>query len=105
MMTRRSLIGLLAGAVLDPERLLWQPGKLISIPKKLVVGWDPGSDCGSMITYVSLTDRDGTWFIDEERMIDGVIPVAKIFPRRPKAGDSVSVGVSYEWASRRMTFF
>lgn len=32
-MNRRGFLGLLAGAVLDPERLLWVPGKkLISIP-------------------------------------------------------------------------
>jgi hypothetical protein len=35
-MTRRSLFGILAAAVaIDPERLLWAPGKkLISIPKE-----------------------------------------------------------------------
>ncbi len=33
-MTRRALLSLLAGAALDPERLLWRPGaKLISIPR------------------------------------------------------------------------
>ena len=32
-MTRRGLLAVLAGAVLDPERLVWVPGrKLISIP-------------------------------------------------------------------------
>ena len=32
-MTRRVLFAVLAGAVLDPERLLWRPGaRLISIP-------------------------------------------------------------------------
>ena len=32
-MTRRALLGLLAAAALDPEKLLWIPGKkLISIP-------------------------------------------------------------------------
>jgi hypothetical protein len=32
-MNRRGFLGaLLAGAVLDPERALWKPGKLISIP-------------------------------------------------------------------------
>lgn len=32
-MTRRALLSMLAAAVADPERLLWQPGrKLISIP-------------------------------------------------------------------------
>ena len=32
-MTRRALFAMAAAAVLDPERLLWKPGKLISIPK------------------------------------------------------------------------
>ena len=32
-MTRRALFALAAAALLDPERLLWKPGKLISIPK------------------------------------------------------------------------
>ena len=33
-MTRRALFGLMAAAALDPEKLLWVPGKkLISIPK------------------------------------------------------------------------
>ncbi len=32
-MNRRGFLGaLLAGAVLDPEELLWRPGRLISIP-------------------------------------------------------------------------
>ena len=35
-MTRRGLLAALAGAVADPERLVWVPGrKLISIPAKL----------------------------------------------------------------------
>lgn len=33
-MTRRALLSMLALAVADPDRLIWQPGrKLISIPK------------------------------------------------------------------------
>ena len=32
MIGRRGFLGVLAGAVLDPERALWVPGKLISIP-------------------------------------------------------------------------
>ena len=33
-MTRRALLSMLALAAVDPERLIWQPGrKLISIPK------------------------------------------------------------------------
>lgn len=31
-LTRRGVFGLLAGAVLDPDMLIWKPGKLISIP-------------------------------------------------------------------------
>ena len=31
-MNRRTLLALAAAAILDPERLLWVPGKLISIP-------------------------------------------------------------------------
>lgn len=40
-MNRRFFTSLLAGAVLDPERLLWVPGaKLISIPKqKAIARW------------------------------------------------------------------
>ncbi len=47
-MTRRALLGLLAGAAADPERLLWVPGKRrIFIPpaprvKPLYFGVDPG---------------------------------------------------------------
>jgi hypothetical protein len=38
MLQRRAFLGaLFAGAVLDPERALWKPGKLISIPSKLAV--------------------------------------------------------------------
>lgn len=33
---RHFLTALISGAVLDPERLLWKPGKLISIPKPRV---------------------------------------------------------------------
>jgi hypothetical protein len=41
-MTRRALFAMAAAAVLDPEKLLWKPGKLISIPKPTVhEGWDP----------------------------------------------------------------
>ena len=37
-LTRRELFGLLAAAVVDPERLLWRPGeRLISIPAPRVV--------------------------------------------------------------------
>ena len=33
-MTRRALLALAFGAVLDPDRLLWRPGqRLISVPK------------------------------------------------------------------------
>lgn len=36
-MNRRGFLAMLAGAVLDPERLLWRRGaKLISIPKKKI---------------------------------------------------------------------
>ncbi len=39
MIGRRGFLGMLAaavtGAALDPERLLWAPGKLISIPKRV----------------------------------------------------------------------
>jgi hypothetical protein len=38
MLTRRGLLAVLAGAVVDPERLIWRPGtKLISIPRPRVV--------------------------------------------------------------------
>jgi hypothetical protein len=34
-----SLAAIAAGAVLDPERLLWRPGrKLISIPRQGIIG-------------------------------------------------------------------
>ena len=39
-LARRGFLGLLAGAVLDPERLLWTPGKkLISIPAPRKIVW------------------------------------------------------------------
>jgi hypothetical protein len=42
-LSRRSLLGLLAASVVDPERLLWVSGKkLISIPKPRLFG-GPGS--------------------------------------------------------------
>jgi hypothetical protein len=55
-MTRRALLALMAGAVIDPERLLWQPGrKLISIPRPTPTCWvgiDFGIDAPG---YVFLT--------------------------------------------------
>lgn len=36
-MNRRGFLAALAGAAVDPERLVWTPGKLISIPKTLRV--------------------------------------------------------------------
>jgi hypothetical protein len=37
-MNRRGFLGMLAGATLDPERLLWVPGrKLISIPRQRII--------------------------------------------------------------------
>jgi hypothetical protein len=45
-MTRRAWLSLLAGAVLDPERLLWVPGRrVISIPAPAVMdhSWDDWS--------------------------------------------------------------
>lgn len=42
-MNRRNFLSALTGfaatAVLDPERLLWKPGKLISIPKVTPYNW------------------------------------------------------------------
>ncbi len=39
-LSRRQLFALLAGAALDPEKLLWRPGrKLISIPAPSVNLW------------------------------------------------------------------
>ena len=50
-MTRRALFGLLAAAALDPERLVWTPGrKLISIPAPLY-------DVRLIRAYVPLYDR------------------------------------------------
>src|SRR5947199_7394371 len=44
-MNRRGFLGILgaaiAGAAYDPERALWVPGKLISIPKPRVFGFIP----------------------------------------------------------------
>lgn len=36
-MTRRFFLSALAAVAADPEKLLWKPGKLISIPKPPVV--------------------------------------------------------------------
>jgi hypothetical protein len=33
MLTRRTLFALAAAALIDPEKLLWKPGRLISIPR------------------------------------------------------------------------
>jgi hypothetical protein len=39
-MTRRALFAILAGAAIDPEKLLWRPGaKTISIPKQMSQGF------------------------------------------------------------------
>ena len=67
-LTRRGLIGLLAGAALDPERLLWKPGKLISIPKPiLAVHVYPGAFPGRA-SMTRLYVRDG----DAWRLISGI---------------------------------
>lgn len=74
-LSRRHLFALLAGAVLDPEKLLWEPGKkLISIPKpyqptNLFVRSD-GSDWNSGLNHeaplktlsraITLASHDGT---------------------------------------------
>lgn len=48
-MTRRALFGLMAAAALDPEKLLWVPGKkLISIPKP---GPKLGDESWVRVTY------------------------------------------------------
>lgn len=54
-----------AGAVLDPERALWVPGKkLISIPTRLVSAVDLGSDQFTVVAFY--TQRRGkTWALEQ----------------------------------------
>jgi hypothetical protein len=58
-MNRRGFLGFLgaalAGATLDPERLLWQPGcKLISIPRAIITPENPLLDEINAITLAYL---------------------------------------------------
>ena len=70
-MNRRGFLALLAGAVLDPERLLWVPGrKVISIPAKL-----PPL---TVHLYMDLTDWQRC-FLDH--VLKGNVKIA-IYPRR-----------------------
>jgi hypothetical protein len=100
-MTRRSLFGLLAAAALDPERLLWTPGrKLISIPAP------PRMIHGHMLTvtprfkgYSSVVDvvldggRNGAWVMQVCRgdSIQVAIPSERCSTRVPWLGEPISV--------------
>ena len=65
-MTRRTLFGALLGAAsamtLDPERLLWVPGKkLISIPKSIPKPkqWIVWMRCGNLAARYTFTGSTG----------------------------------------------
>ncbi len=62
LMQRRAFLGMLGAAALDPERLLWTPGrKLISIPPHLSLHYLLGG-CVTAPGKVMLWDRSsGNW--------------------------------------------
>jgi hypothetical protein len=72
-MTRRSLFAVFAAAVIDPERLLWVPGKkLISIPKPVVA--DPD------YCTVTIWARAGDKWVRQRDYRIAYLSVARLFP-------------------------
>ena len=82
VMNRRAFFGslaaLAAGAVLDPERPLWVPGKkLISIPKRLTAGMDFAREPSVTVVETWLLGPDGQpW----HSLGDGPLEPALYFP-------------------------
>lgn len=80
LMNRRgflsALVGFAAGATLDPERLLWVPGKkLISIPAPRVVKYLPVKyGVKVCVPYALLTTATDAWFIAALRDMERVHP-------------------------------
>jgi hypothetical protein len=65
---RRGFLAMLAGASLDPERLLWKPGKLISIPKPSPIELYPNiSELDSILIQTTYrVQKMGFGFVDME---------------------------------------
>jgi hypothetical protein len=60
MIGRRGFLGVLAAAVLDPERLLWVPGrKLVSIPEAdISAEWRKGYGPPSLNRFAPISEVD-----------------------------------------------
>jgi hypothetical protein len=57
-MNRRGFLSMLAGATLDPERLLWRPGaKLISIPEPTSAAYPDFFRYTDWVVYTELISR------------------------------------------------
>ena len=84
-MNRRGFLGAIAGGlVLDPERLLWRPGrKLISIPKPTL---DAGECVGAERRYAKIREDwrrlpGNRWQMD--RYLEGRLIQSQCFPAPP----------------------
>lgn len=81
-MNRRQLLKMLAGAmVMDPERLLWVPGKkMISIPAPLSLQWVRDTDAFNILAAVITNELQ----LDEARAL-AILPGCSHL----KIGDSI----------------
>jgi len=84
-MTRRALLALLTGAALDPERLLYRPGrKLISIPHPPAFRHDPLYEVNAMLSKWSKEDLIGFFnpTMNIAALYDEHFPQIVLWPRR-----------------------
>jgi hypothetical protein len=90
-MNRRGFLGALAGAIagasLDPEQLLWTPGrKLISIPSIVEPPWI----CPNLLTKETLKAMERSF----------VFHPTAFLVRGPRIGDTVNVRVPQRFVAR-----
>jgi hypothetical protein len=88
MPSRRAFLGLLAGAALDPERLLWRPGaKLISIPP---------APAPPFLLSPEIFERLTLEALEGKLMFHG----NAMFIEYPRIGDTVNVRVPQRFVAR-----
>ena len=94
-MNRRGFLAMLTGAALDPERLLWVPGrKLISIPRKNISSAGNTLLTPEVIAWEMLMHLRQTWALEHAAKSRDLWPNHIVTPRIPdlsRIGDPLMV--------------